>query len=132
MSVLKCQYYKEKGHCSKGNDPVDTTLMGDCVYKNGEIRLSSEIHCSEGEKLLNQDERDAHLLFLAANKEGIENLKKVASEEFDRTEVVLNYYTAINALGNIGTAKNIPEELKELCIKASAATLKIIDYINNH
>jgi hypothetical protein len=128
---LKCQYYKEKGHCSKGNDPVDITLLGDCVYKNGEIRLSSTIHCSEGEKLLNQDERDAHLLFLAVNKEGAKNLIEFAYKRYNRPKVVENYYIAMNALSNIGTIENIPEELRELCIKASSATLKIIEYVNN-
>lgn len=50
----------------------------------------------------------------------------------DRTKVVTNYYRASNALMEIGTTDNIPEELKQLAIKASAATSRIIDFINSH
>lgn|GEM_PF-6324396 len=49
----------------------------------------------------------------------------------DRTKVVTNYYKASNALMEIGTIENIPEELKQLAINASSATMKIIDYINS-
>jgi hypothetical protein len=50
---MKCNYYREKGHCSKGNDPNDTSFMGDCIYKDGEITIKADIHCSEGIKKLN-------------------------------------------------------------------------------
>ncbi|MFT9496354.1 hypothetical protein [Anaerosolibacter sp.] len=50
----------------------------------------------------------------------------------DRAKVVENYYKATNALMEIGTTDNIPEELKQLAINASCATTKIIDYINSH
>lgn len=53
-------------------------------------------------------------------------------EGYDRTNVVENYYRAINALGAIGTTKNIPEELKQLCLDASSTTLKIINYVNDN
>ena len=52
--------------------------------------------------------------------------------EFDRDRVVTNYYKAANALMEIGTTPNIPEELKQLAINASSQTIKIINYINNH
>ena len=48
------------------------------------------------------------------------------------TIVVTNYYRANNALSEIGMCKDIPEELKEIVLEASRATIKIIDYINNH
>ena len=48
----------------------------------------------------------------------------------DRAKVITNYYRALNALMEIGTTKDIPEELKQLSINASSATIKIIDYIN--
>lgn len=50
--IMKCEYYREKGYCSKGNDSTDTSNMGDCIYKDGIITLSASIHCSEGKKLL--------------------------------------------------------------------------------
>ena len=50
---MKCNYYIEKGCCSKGNDPIDKSQMGDCLYKDGEITEKAIIHCSEGEKQLN-------------------------------------------------------------------------------
>lgn len=50
----------------------------------------------------------------------------------DRSKVVTNYYKASSALMEIGTTDNIPEELKQLAINASSATVKIIDYINSH
>lgn len=50
----------------------------------------------------------------------------------DREKVLTNYYRASSALMEIGTTQNIPEELKELAIDASAATLRIINYINSH
>jgi hypothetical protein len=49
-----------------------------------------------------------------------------------RAVVVTNYYRASGALMEIGTTKDIPEDLKKLCINASVATTKIIDYINTH
>lgn len=49
---------------------------------------------------------------------------------YDRPTIIENYYRASTALMNIGTAENIPNELKDLAIKASAATVKIIEYIN--
>ena len=52
--------------------------------------------------------------------------------EFDRKSVVENYYRASTALMEIGTTKNLPCDLKEICINASRATIQIIDYINNH
>ena len=51
---------------------------------------------------------------------------------YDKKSVVENYYRASTALMNIGTTPDIPEELKNLSIQASAATIKIIDYINQH
>ena len=51
---------------------------------------------------------------------------------YDKKSVVENYYRASTALMNIGTTPDIPEELKNLSIQASAATIKIIDYINEH
>ena len=50
----------------------------------------------------------------------------------DRTKVVTNYYKASSALMEIGTTKDIPDELLQLTIKASNATAKIIDFINSH
>lgn len=50
----------------------------------------------------------------------------------DRTKIVTNYYRASSALMEIGTTKDIPEELKQLAVKASSATARIIDYINAH
>ena len=47
---MKCGYYREKGYCSKGNNSIDTSQMGDCVYKDGEIIRKANIHCSEGKK----------------------------------------------------------------------------------
>ncbi|WP_407301578.1 hypothetical protein [Clostridium botulinum] len=52
MNYIKCKYYKEKGYCSKGNDTIDESLMGDCIYKNGVITGKAVIHCSEGKKQL--------------------------------------------------------------------------------
>jgi hypothetical protein len=49
-----------------------------------------------------------------------------------RTKVVTNYYRASSALMEIGTTEDIPEDLKKLCINASVATAKIINYINTH
>lgn len=48
------------------------------------------------------------------------------------SDVLLNYYRASNALTEIGTAENIPEELRQLAIKASVTTVKILEYINKH
>ena len=53
-------------------------------------------------------------------------------KQYDRSKVVGNYYKAQNALMEIGTTENIPEELKQLAINASSATMRIINYINNH
>lgn len=53
-------------------------------------------------------------------------------KEYDVSKVVENYYRASSALMEIGTTKNIPEELRELSLNASSATMKIIDYINTH
>jgi hypothetical protein len=50
----------------------------------------------------------------------------------DRANVVMNYYKASGALMEIGIMDNIPEELKQLVVNASSATMKIIDYINSH
>lgn len=44
---MKCSYYREKGYYSKGNNPIDKSDMGECVYKNGEITDKVSIHCSE-------------------------------------------------------------------------------------
>jgi hypothetical protein len=49
---MKCKYYKEKSYCSKGNHPIDTNDMGECIYQNGEITSKASIHCSEGKKHL--------------------------------------------------------------------------------
>jgi hypothetical protein len=69
----------------------------------------------------------------------LEDFHEVEDEEdkedvnqYDTSKVVGNYYRAINSLSEIGTTKNIPEELKELVIDASAATLRIINWINSH
>jgi hypothetical protein len=51
---------------------------------------------------------------------------------YDRSKVILNYYKAVSALMEIGITANIPEELKDLAVNASAATIKIIDYVNEH
>ena len=40
--------------------------------------------------------------------------------------MLTNYYRASSALMEIGTTENIPEELNELAINASAETLRII------
>ena len=45
---------------------------------------------------------------------------------------IQNYYTANNAPTIIGTTESIPEELKRIVIEASAATSKIVEYVNNH
>lgn len=50
----------------------------------------------------------------------------------DIANVFTNYYKASGALMEIGTMKNLPEELKQLVINASSATMAIIDYINSH
>lgn len=50
----------------------------------------------------------------------------------DRTKVVTNYYKASSALMEIGTTENIPDELLQLAMQASNATVKIIDFINSH
>jgi hypothetical protein len=50
--AMKCKYYRKKGYCSKGNDPIDKSNMGDCIYRNGLITEKANIHCSEGKKLL--------------------------------------------------------------------------------
>ena len=47
-------------------------------------------------------------------------------------QIVENYYRASSSLMNIGTTEGIPEELRQICINASAETVKIIDYINDH
>lgn len=49
---MKCDYYREKGYCCKGNDHIDKSQMGDCIYKDGEITEKASIHCSEGKKQL--------------------------------------------------------------------------------
>lgn len=46
--------------------------------------------------------------------------------------IVENYYKASNALMNIGTLEDIPKELKTICLNATSATLKIINYVNEH
>lgn len=49
---MRCEYYREKGYCSKGNHPTDKNDMGECVYVNGEITNKVGTHCSEGKKFL--------------------------------------------------------------------------------
>jgi len=51
-------------------------------------------------------------------------------EKYNKESVVTNYYTAQNAIMNIGIMEDIPEELHGLCINASVAISKIVDYIN--
>jgi hypothetical protein len=51
-------------------------------------------------------------------------------DEIDRVKVIEDYYRASSALMRIGTTTGLPEELKQLAINASSATVKIIDYIN--
>jgi hypothetical protein len=60
------------------------------------------------------------------------NAKEEGIKQYSRAKVVENYYRASTALMEIGTAENIPAELELLAIKASAATLRIIDFINSH
>ena len=50
----------------------------------------------------------------------------------DVQKIVENYYKASNALMNIGTIEGIPKELRNICLNASSATVKIIDYVNKH
>ena len=50
----------------------------------------------------------------------------------DVQQIVENYYRASSSLMNIGTTEGIPEELRQICIGASAETIKIINYINDH
>lgn len=50
----------------------------------------------------------------------------------DVQQIVENYYRASSSLMNIGTIEGIPAELKEICLNASAATIKIINYVNDH
>ena len=50
----------------------------------------------------------------------------------DAQRLVENYYRASNALMNIGTTEFLPKELKDICLNASRATVKIIDYVNEH
>jgi hypothetical protein len=50
----------------------------------------------------------------------------------DRSIVLTNYYRASKALMLIGIIDNIPDELKQITVKASAATERIIDYVNKH
>lgn len=57
---------------------------------------------------------------------------KEERKQYDRSKVVQNYYKASTALMEIGTAENISDELRQLAINASSATMKIIDYINSH
>lgn len=52
---MKCKYYREKGYCSKDNNPTDVNDMGECIYKNGEITNKAGVHCSEGKKLFNKE-----------------------------------------------------------------------------
>lgn len=52
--------------------------------------------------------------------------------QYDRSKVIENYYKAANALMEIGTTENVPEDLKRLTINASSAVSKIIDYVNTH
>jgi len=61
-----------------------------------------------------------------------EDKEDVNMNQYDMTKVIENYYRASSALMEIGTTKNIPEELRQLSINASAATMKIINYINSH
>lgn len=53
-------------------------------------------------------------------------------KKYDISKVIQNYYRASSALMEIGTTENIPEELRQLSLNASAATVRIIDYINSH
>lgn len=48
------------------------------------------------------------------------------------SNIMTNYYIASHALMSIGMDENIPEELKQITIEASAATVKIVNYINAH
>ena len=50
----------------------------------------------------------------------------------DVQKIVENYYRASSSLMNIGTTEGIPEELRQICSGASAETIKIINYINEH
>lgn len=50
----------------------------------------------------------------------------------DAQRLVENYYRATNALMAIGTTEHIPDELLQICLNASRATTKIIDYVNEH
>lgn len=51
---MKCNYYRETGYCSKGNDQYNKNDMGECIYENGEITAHAAIHCSEGKKIIKE------------------------------------------------------------------------------
>lgn len=70
---MKCSYYREKGYCSKGNDPVDKSDMGDCIYLNGEITDKASIHCSEGKKLLGIKDKQRHYTNIMCRRKFYEN-----------------------------------------------------------
>lgn len=47
-----------------------------------------------------------------------------------RTKVLTNYYRASEALLEIGTMADLPEELRQLAAEAYAATMKIMKKVN--
>ncbi len=49
-----------------------------------------------------------------------------------RVTVITNYYRATNALMEIGIIEDLPEELKDITLDASRATLKIINWVNDN
>lgn len=61
-----------------------------------------------------------------------ESIKRAKKPDICKGNIVKNYFKASSALMNIGITENIPGELRALCVKASKATSKIIDYVNKH
>jgi len=49
--------------------------------------------------------------------------------DFNKYSVIANCHIAQTRIIEIGTTKNIPEELKEICGEASIAIMKIYDFI---
>jgi ADP-ribose pyrophosphatase YjhB (NUDIX family) len=74
--------------------------------------------------------KDSLDIIVDANKK--DNRFNLGETGYDRARIVENYYKASGALMELGTTKNIPPELLQLSLDASAATLKIINYINEN
>jgi len=52
-------------------------------------------------------------------------------EKYNVPDVIKNYYSAYNAIANVGTMENLPKELEKLCLNATRELLKINRYIND-